>query len=347
MRMPTIHNAAQAQAGAMLNHLDQVAPGAAARLADDPFTELASWEGIRVKRVPELEGTTAGSCSVSGAYSTRTAPPALVVAESLSPRRQRFTLLHELGHHLQQNDLTLGEAALEHDDSKTFEDAACDAFAAAVLLPEPLASAVIEEHGATVETALELYSRTSASRAAICVRLAAAMQRPGVAAVIEESGTVSFAAAHGRIYPPARGSDQRANPLVKASLTNTSSAAVIRHGNALIRYSTGQDSAPLYGQAAWCDGLLLAVMYEFDAPWLPFSPPRERQSHDVDESTECGVCTACFTAADWCGQCREPRCPEGHCGCTRDAERICPGCFLLRHPAQFATGFGLCVDCCS
>jgi hypothetical protein len=345
--MPTIHEAAQLQANAVLEHLEQLAPGATARLAADPFAELASWNGIRVKRVPEVEGTAAGGCSVSGAYSTRTAPPALVIAESLSPRRQRFTLLHELGHHLQQNDLALGEAVLEHEDSKAFEDAACDAFAAAVLLPEPLVSAVIGVHGATVEAALELYRRTSASRAAICVRLAAAMQRPGVAAVIEASGTVGFAAAHGPTYPPARGSDQLANPLVKAALANASSSSVIRHDSALIRYSTGRESAPLYGQAAWCDGLLFTVVYEFDAPWLPFSPPRERQSRDADEAAECEVCASPLTAADRCGRCREPRCPDGHCSCTRDAERICAGCFLLRHPAQFPTGFDLCVDCCS
>ncbi|MCD0443956.1 ImmA/IrrE family metallo-endopeptidase [Glycomyces sp. A-F 0318] len=336
----------------MLRHLEQASPGAAARLAKEPFAELANRTDIRVVRMPELidaGGAARGDCSVSGSYDGKTRPATAVVAESLSSRRQHFTLLHELGHHLQQSDPELGEAALSHERSKEFEDAACDAFAAEILLPAPLVSDLVAAHGPTVEAALELFHRTSASRAAICVRLAAELKAPGVAAVIEASGTVSFAAAHGNLYPPRRGSDQRSNPLIGAALAQPGARGVIRRDDALIEYSTGRTSAELYGQAAWCGGLLLVVMVEYDAHWRAFAPPREGRARGSagERWADCGVCETGFAAADRCPRCLEPRCPEGHCECTRATERLCSACFLLKHPAQFKSDPEVCDDCCS
>ncbi|WP_205326638.1 ImmA/IrrE family metallo-endopeptidase [Glycomyces sp. YM15] len=350
--MPMIFDAAPAQAAAMLKHLESLSPGAATRLHEDPFAELESWDNVRVRRVPELDnlqgGVTAEDCSVSGSYDGALAPPTMVVTESLSHRRQCFTLLHELGHHLQQHDLHLGQAVLKHEHHKAFEDAACDAFAAEILLPSPMVEAIIAEHGTTVEAALELYRRTTASRAAICVRLAEHVCGPGVVAVIEPSGTVSFASAHGNLYPPRRGSDQRANPLVEAALANQRAAQVVRRDNALIQYSTGHTSAELYGQAAWCDGLLFIVMVEHSAPWRAFAPPREGPALRSAKARwgDCGVCNTNFEITDRCPTCREPRCPEGHCECTLAAERRCGKCFLMKHRTQFETGSTVCKECC-
>ncbi|MEV3934371.1 ImmA/IrrE family metallo-endopeptidase [Glycomyces sp. NPDC049804] len=349
--MPTIFDDALPQAEAMLLRLEQLFPGAAARLHQDPFAELEAWDGVRVRRVPELDdlvGITAEDCSVSGAYEGALTPPTMVVTKSLSPRRQCFTLLHELGHHLQQQDINLGQAALKHSSPKEFEDAACDAFAAEILLPSALVGTVVAEHGTTVEAALELYHRTAASRAAICVRLATQLRVPGVVAVIEPSGTVSFASAHGTLFPPRRASDQRSNPLIQAALANHRDAQVVRRDNALIQYSTGHTSAELYGQAAWCDGLLFIVMVEYDAPWRTFAPPREGPARPSVKARwgDCGVCGTNFEITDRCPTCREPRCPEGHCECTLAAERRCGKCFLMKHRTQFETGSTVCKECC-
>src|ERR1019366_923254 len=49
-------------------------------------------------------------CSVAGGYVHTTVPPTLSVTNSLSPGRRSFTVLHELGHHLQKNDVVLARA---------------------------------------------------------------------------------------------------------------------------------------------------------------------------------------------------------------------------------------------
>src|SRR5450756_2101117 len=120
----------------MLESLERDHPGATAQLARRTVDQLGSWEEVSVRTVPAAQ-TDAG-CSVAGAYIAAAHPPILAIADAVSPRRRAFTGLHELGHHLQQTDYALMEALIELEDSSAFEDAACDEFAAEVLLPAHL-----------------------------------------------------------------------------------------------------------------------------------------------------------------------------------------------------------------
>lgn len=349
--MPKLFEGTAKQVEDMLSVLEQRWPGAAARLAQDPFSEIGSWEDVTIAPVPEEGNVPDGSkrgCSVAGGYLWQTDPPTLVVAESLSARRQRFTLLHELGHHIQSIDLELGNALMQVEDSEEFEDAACDAFAADLLLPSTLVRQVVRA-GPTVESALELFHRSKASRAAICVRLAEELRSPGTVAVLDSEGTVSFAASRGRIFPPARGSDQSANPLVAASLAESRADRVIQRDDSRIQYSTGHTSDRLYGQIGWCDGLYIAVMVEYGAAWKRFSPPQDGTalSSSASRWEDCETCETNFIVKSICSRCREPRCPRGHCGCTRAAERQCQHCFYIKAPSQFEDASKVCIECSS
>lgn len=338
------------QVEGMLNALERWHPGASARLAANTFAEIESWDQLRIALVPEEKDVPSDArrgCSVAGGYLWQTNPPTLVVSQSMSRRRQRFTLLHELGHHIQSNDMDLGSALMECDDSEAFEDAACDAFAARILLPPELVRQSMPSSGPDVNSVLNLYQKSTASRAAICVQLASELRTPGVIAVFSAEGIVSFAAARGTTYPPAKGSDQSSNVLVAAAMVGSLDDHAITRDNARISYSTGHTSNQLYGQIAWCDGYLVAVMVEYGASWKSFSPPREGTAMVSTTSKwhDCETCGSNFVVKSRCASCGEPRCSNGHCACTRAAERCCPGCFVLKHPAQFSAGCEVCLDC--
>ncbi|WP_374070169.1 ImmA/IrrE family metallo-endopeptidase [Rathayibacter sp. SD072] len=285
----------------------------------------------------------AQGCSVAGGY--RWDPPTLLVTESMSTRRQQFTALHELGHHLQKTDLSLGTTVVAHPRPEEFEDACCDAFAARILLPDDLV-ALHAPSGPTAVGAAGLFDSSNASRAAICVRLAGALQSPGVVAVLDSTGTVSFAAAQGGIFPPARGSDQRENPLVRSALAANDPARALMLNDAQIWYQSGHSSIRLYGQAAWSGDRLFLVQVEYGASWLQYSPPRDGTAERARNWREqCEHCGVRFTTSFRCPRCRQPRCPAGHCSCTTRALRTCRECFLEKTSALFPAGSATCSDC--
>jgi hypothetical protein len=286
----------------------------------DAFDSLRHRDDVAVASVPEFVPPDAQlDCSVSGGY--RETPPTLIVTRSMSTRRQHFTLLHELGHHLQRTDLALGEVVLAQRDSEQFEEAACDAFAARILLPDDMVATVIGADGPTVQDAVGLFELSNASRAAISVRLAGLLKPAAVVAVLDELGAVTFAASRGGMYPPKRLSDQRENPLVRVALERRDDNSVVNRNDARVRYSNGGASIELYGQAGWAGDRMIAIMVEEAAPWLSYSPPRDG--------------TAIFGRTQ---AVEHPEHPE-------PKKQTCGNCFLEKHPSQFEDGSAICKDC--
>jgi Zn-dependent peptidase ImmA (M78 family) len=324
---------------AMLAVLDRKHPGARERLHVDPLAELEAWPDVRVLLVPD---TAAGQdCSVAGGYRYDTTPPTLLIAESASHRRRAFTALHELGHHLQKNDLRLATRSLDPRDGEAVEEAACDAFAGQVLLPDDLVERHIGPRGPAASDVVALYTGSGASRAACCVRAAERLSGLGAVVLLEPDGRVSFAAAKGFV-PPARGSDQSGSPLIRAALARDGQAT----GDSVIHYRDGSTSDLLYGDCVWCDGYLVAVLVTDRAAWKPFAPPRPGTAQRRSRLWICETCQDEFTAdGPPCPRCRQPRCPHGHCGCTTAAQRLCQGCYLGKHVSQFAGSATHCRDC--
>jgi Zn-dependent peptidase ImmA (M78 family) len=341
--MNVLRAEASAQAERMLEVLDQDWPRSRERLQDDALTELGRWQDIQVRTVPDSQADR--RCSVAGGYVHTTTPPTLTVTMSLSTRRQCFTALHELGHHLQKNDIDLAVAVrAQRADITDFEDAACDAFAARVLLPDDLLPVLVSGRSPTAADIAGLFERSRASRAACCVRIAERVAGHGVITLLDHSGKVLFAVGRGDIFPPARGSDQSRTPLVCQALqefTNT------RHDCTHILYRNGSTSAALYGDAAWCDDYLVTVAVTDRPGWKAFAPPRPGTGKVISGYQEwCELCEEEFSAVDRCDRCRQPRCPVGHCGCTAARERMCQQCFLKKPPSQFATPTtDICTEC--
>jgi hypothetical protein len=329
----------------MLDLMERAKPGALDRLRVDAIAELSAWRDVQVQLVPEVSSSVDG-CSVAGSYEDELVPPALRVAESASPRRRQFTALHECGHHLQRTDLDLGKTVIGAEGDR-FEDDACDLFAARVLLPDSLADGCFGERTPTPGDIVELYRASSASRAACVVRAVERLVGFGVVVLYDGTGVVSFAAAKGSIFPPARGSDQSSTALVTAALREPTrpDGVPFTCDRTTIRYRSGHNSDPLYGQAAWCDGYLIAVLVDSHAPWQPFSLPRRGIQVRQPKWADCEVCSTDFEVTDTCSTCDEPCCPSGHCACTQQRERRCQRCNLTWALHRFPDGGVICADC--
>ena len=330
------------QARLMLQRLNEQRPGAADQLHADALVELEDWTDVQVRRVPDTEAQ--GRCSVAGGYVHSTVPPTLTVTESLSPRRRQFTVLHELGHHLQKNDVRLALAVRRQPaDNEAFEDAACDMFASFILFPDVVLAERPDGRSPSAADVVGRFERTQASRAACCVRMAEQLGTHGVVSVLDSTGTVSFAAGHGEVFPPARGSDQTGTPLVAAALRRGHSARV---DDTYLQYRTGTKSDLLYGDAAWSGGYLITVTVLDRPGWKTFAPPRTGTRQYEPRAWACEVCEEEFTPDGTCDKCRTPRCPNGHCTCTLTAERQCRRCFQVLGPSRFPTRTSdECRDC--
>lgn len=344
MRARFIHEA-PSQADAMLTVVEQLHPGALVALRKDPLAELRNWPEVQVSLIPEMDG--GGRCSVTGSYQDHTRPPTLVVSTSKSHLRRGFTGLHELGHHLQKTDPMLGQRLFTQRDSEAFEEAACDAFAARVLLPEDQIVGRINPRGPTAPDVVEMFQRFQASREACCVRAAEYLTGAGVVVLLDASGTVVFTAPRSTI-PPARGSDQSATPLIEAALRTD---ATVERDQTFVSYRDGSASDMLYGQAAWCDeDYLITVLALDNAAWRPFAPPRPGTGRSrLGSWWTCETCEDEFRVTETpCERCSEPQCSNSHCGCTvarTQNDRRCDTCFLLLPPPRFEGANSTCRDC--
>jgi hypothetical protein len=328
----------------MLTELETVWPDAAGLLAGGALQALQCWEQVVVRIVPEAQ-TDAG-CSVAGAYLDTEQPPVIAVATSASSPRRDFTALHELGHHLQRTrDVLIDEMLAQPDNGFALEDAACDAFAAAVLLPEPLVGQHIPSRGPNADDVVSLWRDAHASRAAVCVRASEHLPAPGHVLLLDADARVVFGASHG-LPPLRRGSDQSGAALITDAINRASRRGT---GRARLTYRDGIQGDELYAQIAPIDGYLLAVLVLDSAPWRTFAPPPAapgpRATWRICEWPDCEHHFQAFSRP--CEKCGAPPCPEcGRCACApKVAERTCPRCNLVQPASMFANADGPCRDC--
>lgn len=307
----------------------------------DPCSALEGWGDVDFQFVEQPDGD---QCSVAGAYIADSdgQPPVIQVALANSSGRRAFTALHELGHHLQRTDIELLEAAWDEPAYELFEDMACDAFAAEMLIPVDVVARHIDEKGPVVDDVLALFEDTPASRSAVCVRVAQRLRAPGHVVLLTADGEVFFSSS--RDLPPLRrGSGQAGESVIERGLSMGRST-----GRGRFTYRDGIRGDELFMQTAQLDGDLLLVISVTDgAPWEGFALP----SRDVGPQANTYECSdpACGdTYSSWeprCPRCSTPPCTEcGRCACpTRAAQRTCDGCWTVQPAAAFVGD--KCADC--
>jgi hypothetical protein len=327
----------------MFNELDQRWPEGVGLLRNDAMDSLALWGQVSVRLVPESDAD--ADCSVAGAYLAEEAPPIVAVAASNSHGRRAFTALHELGHHLQQTTKSLVEALLKQpDDGHALEEAACNSFAAAVLLPVSVLGRHIGDAGPTAHNVCALWTDPAvrASRSAVCARAAEKLPAPGHILLLDDAGRVLFGASRG-LPPVRRGSDQSRIPVVADQLR---APAIAHTGMTRMAYRDGITGEQLWAQTADMGGYTVLVAVIDHAPWESFAPP-PRESGPQAKWWTCTNCGKDFPVWESrCAKCRAPKCPDcGQCECKTVAEKLCQGCYQLLPARLFDGGSDRCRDC--
>jgi hypothetical protein len=103
-------------------------------------------------------------------------------------RRENFTLLHELGHHLIYEDDDLLTWLADHNDSQRACEEVCDQIAAQLLVPTELIERVLGERKPTASDIVSLYGQSSASREVCAIALAHRLGCEGFVALIDAPG---------------------------------------------------------------------------------------------------------------------------------------------------------------
>ena len=92
---PTIESVVRELVGHVEHCIDDLS-------SEDPAAAVELYfEPIKVRSLPAAE-LAGGECSIDGFYETNVDPtrPWILYADDVNPARARFTILHELGHHL-------------------------------------------------------------------------------------------------------------------------------------------------------------------------------------------------------------------------------------------------------
>lgn len=336
-----VRRAGQAQADAITAQLEATDPDLLRALEVDPLRALQRHPDLVLTNVPEWQ-TDAG-CSVAGAYISDGTPAVLAVAAAASAGRRQFTVLHEFAHHLQQTETTLMGALLDQaDQGVTLEEAACDAFAAGVLLPRRRVSEHIGPNGPTADSVVSLWSGSRASRAAVCVRAAQTLPSTGHVLLLDGDGRVQFDAAHG-LPPVRRGSSQAQVPLIAQALRTSHRA----EGTVALAYRDGILGAELHAQVADLGGFVVVVAVTDRAPWQRLSLPAAASGTTASTWT-CEHCDHEFsTSASRCDRCQKARCPEcARCPCPPIVpEQTCISCFQRLPVRSFEDDSTTCTSC--
>ena len=194
--------------------------------SEDPCAAVETYFGpIAFQALPSRE-VASSDCSTDGYYDPHIDPalPWIIYADDVHERRVRFTILHELGHHLLATTAVallddLDRLGGSSEGAIQAEEAVCHRFAGHLLVPDQAIQEAIGTARVVPEHVRRLHDSSGASWEAVAIRVAETMPGQGAVVLIRDSATVSFSAASpglGASWWP-RGSRLDANgPLARA-----------------------------------------------------------------------------------------------------------------------------------
>ncbi len=274
-------------------------------------------------------------CGGGGYYKPQ--PPTIFLHPSIA-RRNNFTLVHELGHHLQQHhpELAFELMDLSPHARKLAEEKISNEVASQILLPwseEPLDARFVHP----AELMAGLFSASSASRSAVLERVIGLL--PGTAKWILVVSDLEGVVEHGHStytdLQPARGSHQ---PGLKALAEEAASGPVRRRFHEGIRYKTGSELHEMLAEAV--------LDHEGRYLFVALTPEARFGTGRMDWPTfECAnpACGKTFEAKwvkRYCDKCGDPACSWcDRCSCDPTNTGVtCDKCFMPWAPAELAAG---------
>lgn len=314
---------------------------------EDPALAIeVHFDDVRVRALPD-RAFAGDDCSTDGFYDPSTDPrgPWIFYADDVVPQRARFTLLHELCHHLISTRAfgvldDLDRIAGSSQRAMQLEESVCHRFAGALLIPGEVVQRVVGSGSVRPSHVRDVHElvASAASWDAVAVRVSEYLTSPGAIVIMRDSHVVGFCAARGveNIWWPRGSAVDPQGPLARAIRFGQSAQPERYRWNLSFARTLHCDTLPIH------DHLAVAVLSD---------KPSDGSLNILEEVEPiwktreywCEVCNEERTK-DWCDRCRGPYCAEcGRCGCSAPAERpACPRCFLKN---RVDPGQDFCVDC--
>jgi hypothetical protein len=289
-----------------------------------------------------------GECATDGCYESLIDPsrPWIIYADDVHQARIRFTILHELGHHLL---VTVANALLDDIDvvgastgagATQTEEAVCHRFAGHLLVPDELVLETIGNARITPEHVTIIHERCAASWEAVAVRVAEAMSAAGAVVVLRDGQTVAFCAASSRMgsawWPRDSALDPN-GPLARGlSIRQTAQPEQYRFGLGYPR-AMFCDTLPVH------DALAIGVLSEKPSDGS-LSIIEEAEPAWKQKVEFCEWHPGVERDVGWCFKCKGRKCPEcWRCGCSHQIKNpLCPECQMIK---PFRDGASMCRDC--
>mgnify|MGYP000844860833 FL=1 len=315
--------------------------------SEDPAAAVELYfEPVRVRSLPAAD-LAGGECSIDGFYETNVDPtrPWILYADDVNPARARFTILHELGHHLL---MTAAADLLDSIDqiggstvaASRVEESVCHGFAGRVLIPQHMVDSTVDPAALRAEQVIALKEASHASWEAAAIRAVDAAATKAAVVLVREPGVVAFAATSSRMVGRGwtRGSAVQRDGALARALISESQRAI----KDVFRWDLP------FAEQLYCDTvrihehLALAVLTERPSDGR-FDILEEVEPAWRDREEFCSRCGE-ERNDGWCELCRGRRCWScGSCGCDRPLEHpLCPSCFLRN---AFNAGSSVCRDC--
>jgi hypothetical protein len=300
-------------------------------LAEDP--ELA----IQLHWPLTITGASTFSSRGNGGWcdGTSITEAGIILYRPTASRRQNFTLLHELAHHLIDADGQCLNWLANRPEALRELEQLCDLVAAALLIPRQLVDAALAGGPPSATTLGDLYDRSEGSRSACAVSLAQRLPCDGFVAIIDKTTRTVFFAARVRDTRPYawRGDAIPAGHPLRLDAPPERTAT-------WWPYPDG-DRRQFFMSSAVTDDFIYAVFAEnnlWNVPGLHFGD-LGREDRGYDGTITCPTCGYSGKTRWWphdvCGEGTCPRC--GECGCDRKERQqrrsACRNCFtsVLEH----------------
>jgi hypothetical protein len=195
---PTGGYSPQRWADRLVGDLD---PGVRTAFAADPKAAVIEHFGLRLQPEQHLGERRGDGGWCDGVSLTKAG--VILYAPTMS-RRENFTIAHEVGHHLidEDDDETTWDWWADHPQRGRITEQTCEAIASRLLLPRDQVRALLG-NGRPSGTALQrLFAESKASREACAIALAERLGCEGFVALVKaDTATVTFASSFGDTKP--------------------------------------------------------------------------------------------------------------------------------------------------
>lgn len=307
------------------------------------LADSAPWDALKnIPNLTVLSDATARTptCPIDGTYDADTTT---IRYRSMGEGRDRFTLLHELGHHLLAQDEAWcyeTRPALKTEGQR-IEELVCSTFAAHLLIPDVVAAAAFT-NGVTAAAVRDLNATTYASASACLTR---ALTKPGNRLVMltDLEGRIYYAQSNGEPFAPSRRTPQPEVAALIIRAQTTDEQRVARAGGQGILYSTGTTNTDVRFDVA-VNGGLAFVIVEPTVVDTRLDQRADRAEWDITCVAGCGESFPRSESPRTCNTCGEPVCPRCNgCECPRTV--ACTVCWLALPTARANAGYTVHEEC--